>query len=64
MLKEEPGVGMRYEKGQEYDVPDPVGTRWVRRMIAVSVAARGVAEGHTDGAARTPRAKRPPSTEE
>lgn len=41
MLKEEPGMdllpGARFEVGTEYEVPDRVGSKWVRRGIAAAV---------------------------
>ena len=47
MLKSEPGAdvlpGERFRKGGIYDVPDKVGRKWVRRMIAEPVVVSGLA---------------------
>ena len=63
MLKNEPGAGLmpgeRFKLGSEYDVPDEVGTRWIRRMVAVAAVAPGLAMRD-----KSPRGKRRDTTEE
>lgn len=65
MLKNEPGgdlaPGERFRKGEEYDVPDQVGRKWIRRMIAVASVAPALA---TNDKSQRPRRAGRDTTEE